>query len=333
MPQVKVHVSNYVSDLMKGRLVLGISDVMANHAQINNDALQVVVYESKYRLNECKSDEDFIFLEILISEKRTTEEKQELANRLIDRVEEITKLPFDNVTVIYNETEKIEYLGVVNRINEKEELDIEGDEIIQKDNIKDEIIESIEEQVLSEDTNIEDISSEYLNSNEDVTVFEDVTDMKEALEEVINEDNIEIQEELYKVEEQLRNIIDNKKESEPSVKEDEKEVIGELLNKNDNVVLEVEVDEKHYEVELIKDTSNAILDENPKDKLIIEYKHEEKDTSVKSINNIESTKNILDTKEKKQQSNEEDSNGTFELLYHSEKGIISITGTKILNFE
>lgn len=119
MPQVKIHVSNNIEGLIKGRIAIEVSDTMSRYADISDGILQVMVYESQYRINNnCKNDE-FVLIEVLTSIERTREEKQWLANLLINKVEEVTNIDSKDITVVYNDTEKVKYFGIAKKASEK----------------------------------------------------------------------------------------------------------------------------------------------------------------------------------------------------------------------
>ena len=106
MAQVKIHVSSTIEEEIKEKLALEIRKSISEGLNIDDMTGQAIVYESEYRGNHYSRSRDFVFVEVSMYEGTNYEDKQKLANIIMDKVEQISSVDREDINVIYYESSR-----------------------------------------------------------------------------------------------------------------------------------------------------------------------------------------------------------------------------------
>lgn len=111
MPQVKVHISNAISEENKIKLVHAIRKIIPMTLNIDNKIGQVMLYESEYREAHESRDKNFVFVEVTMYIGRNYELKQKLASLIISEITKYTKVDSKDINLVYYELNPDNYFG------------------------------------------------------------------------------------------------------------------------------------------------------------------------------------------------------------------------------
>ena len=106
MAQVKIHVSSTIEEDIKEKLALEIRKSISEGLSVEEHVGQAMVYESEYRGNHYSRSRNFVFVEVSMFEGAKYEDKEKLANIIIERVEQISGIDREDVNVVYYENPK-----------------------------------------------------------------------------------------------------------------------------------------------------------------------------------------------------------------------------------
>lgn len=111
MPQVRFHISSFVEDESKKKLVEAVRKIIPIVLNIDENIGQVMLYESQYRAIHSCRDKNFVFIEITMYVGRSFELKEKLAEALIAEVEKYVKVDRSDINLVYYELPPENYFG------------------------------------------------------------------------------------------------------------------------------------------------------------------------------------------------------------------------------